>query len=222
MSAEPRAAARRGPDIARPDATSVHITHWHAPGRDAARALLDEVSDRWAAAVWPDGLLSFHAYLGTDGDTVLTYVQSARPTAHHDLVRTLQGPAAAAAVSYRLHTSVVLDRTGTPPGAVVVATFDVDGADAQERIIESVARAVTDAPAEQRDGMLSAHFHASTDGSRVLNYAEWTSDEAHVAFLEGAARAATLRATGATPGVRPIGFRRFHLHHGITPDRSDT
>lgn len=85
-----------------------------------------------------------------------------------------------------------------------------------------MARAVTDAPAEQREGMLSAHFHASTDGSRVLNYAEWTSDAAHLAFLESAARAATLRATGATPGVRPIGFRRFHLHHSITPERSDT
>ncbi|WP_406456030.1 antibiotic biosynthesis monooxygenase [Streptomyces sp. NBC_00876] len=222
MGAENRAAAGRGPDIARPDVTSVHITHWYAPDRAAALALLDDVSAQWAAAAWPKGLLSFHAYLSTDGDTVLTYVQATRPTAHHDLVRTLHGPAAAAAVSYRLHTSIVLDHSGTPPGAVVVATFDVDGAERQERIVESVAKAVTEAPPAQREGMIGAHFHTATDGSRVLNYAEWTGDEAHLAFLDGAARAATLRATGATPGVRPIGFRRFHLHHGITPDRSET
>ncbi|NED81163.1 hypothetical protein G3I76_13835 [Streptomyces sp. SID11233] len=222
MSTEPRAAARPGPDIARGDAASVHITHWHAPGPAAARALLDEVAGQWAAAAWPGGLLSFQAYLSTDGDTVLTYVQATGPTVHGDLSRTLSGPAAAEAVSYRLHSSIVLDRSGTPPGAVVIATFDVDGAECQDRIVQSVTRAVTEAPAAQRVGMLSAHFHASTDGSRVLNYAEWTSDEAHRAFLDGAARAATLRATGATPGVRPIGFRRFHLHHAITPDRSGT
>ncbi|MEU1473248.1 antibiotic biosynthesis monooxygenase [Streptomyces sp. NPDC005761] len=222
MGAEPRAAARRGPDIARRDVSSVHITHWYAPGRSAGLALLDGVSGQWAGAAWPEGLLSFHAYLSTEGDTVLAYVQATRPTAHRDLTRTLRGPAAAGAVSYRLHTSVVLDRSAAPPGAVVIATFDVDGPERQDRIVESVAKAVTEAPPAQREGMLSAHFHAATDGSRVLNYAEWTSDEAHLAFLDGAARRATLRATGATPGVRPIGFRRFHLHHGITPDRSGT
>ncbi|HEY9332620.1 MAG TPA: antibiotic biosynthesis monooxygenase [Streptomyces sp.] len=221
MGAEPRA-ARRGPDIARPDATSIHVTHWYAPDRTAALALLGEVSTRWADAAWPEGLLSFHAYLSTEGDTVLAYVQAAHPTAHAELVRTLRGPASAAAVSYRLHTSVVLDRSGAPPGAVVVATFDVDGAERQERIVASVAKAVTEAPQAEREGMIGAHFHASADGSRVLNYAEWTSDDAHLAFLDGAARRATLRATGETPGVRPIGFRRFHLHHALTPDRSAT
>lgn len=30
---------------------------------------------------------------------------------------------------------------------------------------------------------LAAHFHVSTDGTRVLNYAEWKSAEHHIAAL---------------------------------------
>ncbi|MYR46956.1 antibiotic biosynthesis monooxygenase [Streptomyces sp. SID5910] len=201
------------PDIRRPDAQVVFVTQWYVPGRAAGIALLDELSDQWRGP-GPDGVLAFHAYLGTDEETVLTYVQAQRPDTYRPFVRSLPGAARAEPVEYRLRRSVVLG-TASPPGCAVVATFDVDGAERQERIIESVVGALDHAPEEQHRGMLTAHFHASTDGSRVLNYAEWTSDEAHEAFLRGATRKATLRATGATPGVRPIGFKRYHLHHSI-------
>ncbi|POX55049.1 hypothetical protein C3489_12085 [Streptomyces sp. Ru71] len=202
------------PDIRRSDVRAVFVTQWYVPGRAAGLASLDEVAEQWAGTPWPTGILSFAAYLGTDDDTALTYVQASRPDTYRPFVRALRGPARAEGVEYRLRRSVVLE-PGLP-GAVVVASFDVDGPERQERIIESVAGAVTGAPAEQHPGMLTANFHASTDGTRVLNYAEWTTDEAHVAFLAGATRRATLRATGETPGVRPIGFKRYHLHRSIS------
>jgi hypothetical protein len=207
--------APAGPDIRRPDAHAVFVTQWHVPGRAAGIALLDEVVDQWRGADRPDGVIAFHGYLNTDDDTVLTYVQAHRADAYRPFVRTLSGAARAEPVEYRLRRSVVLDSRARPPGCAVVASFDVDGAERQERIIESVVGALSGAPANQHRGMLTAHFHASTDGTRVLNYAEWTSDEAHEVFLRGATRQATLRATGATPGVRPIGFKRYHLHQSI-------
>ncbi|GJF22595.1 antibiotic biosynthesis monooxygenase [Streptomyces flaveolus] len=204
------------PDIRRPDAHAVFVTQWYVPGRAAGLALLDEVAGQWRDAR-PDGVIAFHAYLGTDNDTVLTYVQARHADSYRPFVRTLTGTARAEAVEYRLRRSVVRGTSSSAPGCVVVAAFDVDGAERQERIIEAVVEALDGAPEEQHRGMLTAHFHTSTDGSRVLNYAEWTSDEAHEAFLRGTTRQATLRATGATPGVRPIGFKRYHLHHSIDP-----
>ncbi|MFF2775357.1 antibiotic biosynthesis monooxygenase family protein [Streptomyces sp. NPDC058052] len=214
--------APAGPDLGRPDARAVFVTQWYVPDRAAGTRLLDEVADAWRAADPPDGLLAFHAHLSTDGDTVLAYAQARDPDAYRPFVRSLRGAARAEPVEYRLRRGVVLASSARPPGCAVVATFDVDGAERQDRIIESVVGALDGAPADQHRGMLSAHFHTSTDGSRVLNYARWTSDEAHEAFLAGATRRATLRATGATPGVRPIGFKRYHLHHAIDLGRSRT
>ena len=36
---------------------------------------------------------------------------------------------------------------------------------------------------EPHPGGLGAHFHTSIDGTRVLNYAEWKSEQAHVEAL---------------------------------------
>jgi hypothetical protein len=91
----------------------------------------------------------------------------------------------------------------------VVATFDVDGPGRQRSIINAIADALVDSLQDRHPGMLSANFHSSVDGSRVLNYAEWTSEAEHVAFLEGATRVTTLRISTTTPGVRPIGFTRY-------------
>jgi quinol monooxygenase YgiN len=35
----------------------------------------------------------------------------------------------------------------------------------------------------QRPGFISANIHASTDGTRVVNYAQWASPEAFQAIL---------------------------------------
>ncbi|MFD4371229.1 antibiotic biosynthesis monooxygenase [Streptomyces sp. NPDC058486] len=218
----PLAPAGLDPDLDRPDAHAVFVTQWYVAGRAEGTRLLDEVAEQWRTAAPPDGLIAFHSYLSTDDDTVLTYVQARDPNAYRPFVRALHGAARAEPVEYRLRRGVTLATSARPPGCAVVASFDVDGAERQDRIIESIVGALGEAPAEQLRGMLSAHFHTSTDGSRVLNYARWTSDEAHEAFLAGATRRATLRATGATPGVRPIGFKRYHPHHAIDLGRSRT
>ncbi|WP_329140048.1 antibiotic biosynthesis monooxygenase [Streptomyces sp. NBC_01476] len=204
------------PDIRRADSAAVHVAQWYVSDRAAGVEALDEAVQQWRATAWPAGILSFSAYLSTEHDTVLTYVQTAGGGVHRAFTAGLKGLAGAETVEYTLHRAIVLDAAAPAPASFVVASFDVDGPGPQESIVASIAGALEHAPAGQHPGMISANFHLSTDGTRVLNYAEWTSDEAHIAFLDGATRVATLRATHATPGVRPIGFKRYHLLHSLT------
>ncbi|SFE67028.1 Antibiotic biosynthesis monooxygenase [Actinacidiphila alni] len=201
------------PDIRRADSTAVHVAQWYVPDRETGVATLDRAVAQWDAARWPSGIRSVNAYLSTEHDTVLTYVQTSDPAAHAAFTAGLTDLAGAATVAYTLHRAIVLHHGPLVPASFVVATFDVDGPHAQRGIVDSVAGALEQAPGDRHPGLLSANFHLSADGTRVLNYAEWTSDEAHISFLEGATRAATLRATHDTPGVRPIGFKRYHLLH---------
>jgi hypothetical protein len=201
------------PDVRRPDSLAVFVTARYVPGAAAGRGVLESVLGQWERTPWPAGLLSFTGYLSTGGDAVLTYAQAAGTDSYRPFVRALDGPARAEPVEYQLRRSVVTG-TGTP-GCMIVATFDVDGPDRQDAVVDSLIATLNQAPGNGPPGMLSANFHASTDGSRVLNYAEWVSDEAHIAFLHGATRQATLRTSNSLPGVRPIGFRRYHLHRAL-------
>ncbi|MFH8238572.1 MULTISPECIES: antibiotic biosynthesis monooxygenase family protein [unclassified Streptomyces] len=207
-----RPESRGLPDVRRPDASAVFVAARHVPGRAAGLTALQGMVDQWREVPWPAGVLSLSCFLNTDEDTVLTYAQCAEPDAYRALLDSVGGPAAAEPVAYRPHRSLVLNPG--EPGCVIVAMFDVDGPGRQQLIIDSIAATVAEA-ADRHPGMLSANFHVSEDGTRVLNYAEWTSDAAHIAFLEGATHGATRRVSDATPGVRPIGFKRYHLHHAL-------
>lgn len=204
------------PDIRRADSAAVRVAQWYVPDRETGVEVLRDAVQQWQATPWPTGILSFSGYLSTDHDTVLTYVQTADAGAHHAFTAGLKRLAGAETVEYTLYRAILLNAGPLVPASFVVASFDVDGPGPQESIVASIAGALEHTPAGRHPGMVSANFHLSTDGSRVLNYAEWTSDEAHLSFLEGATRAATLRATHDTPGVRPIGFKRYHLLHSLT------
>lgn len=63
----------------------------------------------------------------------------------------------------------------------MVSEFEVDPRK-QQVLIEEVASQV-DAHFRRYDGFLSASYHASENGQRVLNYAQWRSREAlHASF----------------------------------------
>ncbi|ONK09326.1 FAD-dependent oxidoreductase [Streptomyces sp. MP131-18] len=212
----PAPAGTTPPDIPRPDAHAVFTAHWYAGDAERGRAELDEVLAAWAAGPWPTGVLGLACYLDADGKNVLTYAQCADPAAYRPFLRALPpGPARTEPVEYRLYRSVVLAPSAAPPGALVTAMFDVDGAERQRHIADSIAARLRRAPADECRGLIASHFHLSLDGSRVTNFAEWTTDEAHLAFLDGASRHGNLKATHETPGVRPIGFKRYHLYRGL-------
>jgi Antibiotic biosynthesis monooxygenase len=84
---------------------------------------------------------------------------------------------------YRLYRSHVnADLQDTMPGSrcVVIVTIDFDGSDEQR--LRGWINAVVDALEAEPNaipGMICGHFHASLAGNRVLNYAEWTSEQAY-------------------------------------------
>ncbi|WLQ38538.1 antibiotic biosynthesis monooxygenase (plasmid) [Streptomyces castrisilvae] len=206
------------PVIDRGDAHAVFMTYWHVAGQEQGRAVLDEIADAWEEASRPADILSFSCYLSTGSDdfTAMTYAQCAHPDGYRPFIRALPTPAARVEpVEYRLHRSVPLAPGTGPAASVVIASFDVDGRERQEHIVSSVTENIEKSPRTDQRGLIASHFHLSVDGTRVINFAEWTSDEEHIAFLEGATRHRSLRLATRTPGVRPIGFTRYHLYRAI-------
>ncbi|MBZ4015347.1 antibiotic biosynthesis monooxygenase [Streptomyces purpurogeneiscleroticus] len=202
------------PDIRHAGTAAVFVSHWYVPDRTTALKDLDEVTAAWETAEWPADILSFSSYLSTDGNTVLTYAQCASAAAYRPFTRALTGPASAEAVEYRLYRSFVPDgATADAPGCVVAATFDTDGPLCQRNVVEQIVATVGREGPHAKDGLLATHFHTSVDGTRVLNYAEWTTDEAHETFLRDACSGRARASYEALPGVRPIGYTRYHLHH---------
>ncbi|GAA2668146.1 MULTISPECIES: antibiotic biosynthesis monooxygenase [Actinosynnema] len=182
------------PDVTRPDVALVTISTEYAAGpQDEA------VAD--ALAAWadpPDGLVSATVFASADGEVVLTYAQWA-----DDSVRDVGG------VRYRVARST---SGAGAPGCVITAGFDVDGPERQRHVVGAVVDAAV--AAGPLSGAVSAHFHLSEDGTRVLNYAEWVSPEAHERAMREAVLDEIHRVSLETPGVRPL-RGRVHLARGV-------
>ena len=85
-------------------------------------------------------------------------------------------------------------------GFVAVVSIPVDGPDQQHGLVDLLASDVEEwvrfAP-----GFVSANYHASLDGTRVLNYAQWLTEKAYRdSFRDnprtGALREAVVKLTG--------------------------
>ncbi len=68
-------------------------------------------------------------------------------------------------------------------------------------------------------GFLSLSGFASADGGSVLNYAQWTSDAAHLAFMQSARPALVREIDTVVPGIERPGVVRYRLHRSVVPDR---
>jgi hypothetical protein len=182
------------PDLSRPDAVVAVVSQGHI-----------ETS-------WPEGLLSRSHFVSTDDNTRLTYEQWAT----EDIKDTAAGHDA---IAYRLVRGEA--DSARVPGCIVFIDIETDGAEIANAWIDSVFDALT-SDEDPHPGGISAHFHLSLDGKRVLNYAGWTEAEAHRKAVEdpgapGIARIETpeWHKVLNTPGVRPLGFKRYRLQRSI-------
>ncbi|WP_309110964.1 antibiotic biosynthesis monooxygenase [Saccharothrix sp.] len=142
----------------------------------------DEFADR------PAGLVAAHRLVGEEGDEV-TVAQWSQPAQRDGFT------------AYRRYRS--MSREGLEPGCVVLVSVELTPGTAPEWV-----DLVFDALAAEQDphpGGISGHFHVSDDGSKVLNYAEWVSAEAHVEALT--------RGNGSV-GVNER-WQRVHGFHGL-------
>ncbi|MFI7117308.1 hypothetical protein [Amycolatopsis sp. NPDC049868] len=166
------------------DATVVVAREW--PDADAARAAYKS----------QEGLVSFTAYEGIDHDGAFTYEQ----WTSEEAIQNLDG-----APVFRLHRG---HRGEGVPGCLVIVSVEFEGPDErrQRDWIDLVFEALASEPAHPKGG-ISGYFHVSTDGTRVLNYAEWVSAEAHLAAL-------------AAPGADGIGttdaWKKVHTFPGVS------
>lgn len=220
------------PRIARPDVGSVVVSEWQVGTQQRQRALVDASLAAWATLPWPDTLVSLNWLASTDGETVLSYVQWTSDEQFVDFVRThrptlaaaigdaVEGVAPAAPVFYRLYRSGVRDDP-PEPGCIVIVSVEFDGPDPQRQRawVDTVFDALESETAPHPGG-ISGHFHVSTDGTRVLNYAEWVDEESHRDALARSGQGAIgsnpkWRDVQAFPGVKSAGVRRYRLDRSL-------
>ncbi|MEV7191847.1 antibiotic biosynthesis monooxygenase [Streptomyces sp. NPDC093510] len=193
------------PDPARRDGGLTFISTWSTGSPERQRATLDAIAKAWETRPWPhEGLLSYTVYAGADGSTVLHHSQWRDEDAYQDFfassgngrdARNADIDAAVPGIDRlglnktRLYRSWTggRGRAGREPGAIVIVQVDFEGPDPerQRAWADTVIEALDSGPADG-SGLYAAHFHASTDGRRVVNYAEWESEQAHIDALASA------------------------------------
>ncbi|BAL87890.1 putative monooxygenase [Actinoplanes missouriensis 431] len=202
------------PDVNRPGVGVVLVAPRYVGSADAQRAEVERVMAPYRGPSLPDGFLSVSAFVSTDDENVLTYAQWTSDDAYRAFVsgggHGEPDEEMAEPVRYRLYRGNVLE-PGSVPGLLVAPVFDVDGRDRQRRS----ADALVDGPlGKPFPGLISSHFHLSVDGTRVLNWAEWVDEEAHVRFGQSSLPHECLAAI-TMPGVRGIGGKRYVLAGSI-------
>ncbi|WP_033291943.1 putative quinol monooxygenase [Amycolatopsis jejuensis] len=95
--------------------------------------------------------------------------------------------------------------------ATLVNVFTVDPAN-QRRLVD-VLTAATEEVMRHRAGFVSANIHASTDGTRVINYAQWSSAEAFQAMLADPECRDHMSAAAALAEYDPHLYTVESVHH---------
>lgn len=210
------------PDFTRADAGIVKASTWDVGTPERQRQAVEAIREAWASREWPHpGPLSYTVHLGEDGRTLFHYTQWADDESHQAFVRSGRDDRVAdidAAVpgierlglyTYELYRSSALDGQGArEPGCVVIVDVEFEGADKarQRDWVDGVFEALGADPAPAPGG-IGGHFHVSTDGTRVLNYAEWVSAQAHIDALA---------APGDGVGSRTPQWQRVQTYPGVT------
>lgn len=228
--------SNRIPDIGRNDLGAVMVSEWTVGTPERQTALVEAFTAAWKDVPWPQGLLSVNLMLCTDGATLLNYAQWTSEDAYQEFVRTdrqalvdridraVPGIERSVPVNYWLYRSGV--RQDPPPtGCIVVVSVEFDGSDVdrQRQWVDTVFDALASETAPHPGG-ISGHFHISVDGTRVLNYAEWTSEKAHRDALERSGQgtiglAPKWRDVRNFPGIKSSGFKRYSVHRSFAAIR---
>jgi hypothetical protein len=220
------------PDITHPDVSTVLISEWKVGAPERQQAFVEAFIAAWKGAPWPQGLLSVNLFLSADGETVLNYAQWAGDDAYQRFAQThlrprveqidraVPGIERAGPINYRLYRSGVR-RDAPVPACVVIVSVEFEGPDErrQKRWVDTVFEAL-EAETEPHPGGISGHFHISVDGARALNYAEWTSEEAHREAIERSGQGSIgsgpkWRQVRSFPGIKSSGYKRYRLAHSL-------
>lgn len=95
--------------------------------------------------------------------------------------------------------------------ATLVNVFTVSP-DEQETLIDLLVEA-TDQGMRHRPGFVSANIHASLDGTKVVNYAQWSTPDDFQAMLDDGQAREHMAAAGAMATAEPNLYRVASVHH---------
>ncbi|WP_433335633.1 hypothetical protein [Spirillospora sp. CA-294931] len=216
------------PDITRDDVGVVLINQWDVGTRERQLAGAEAIARGWSAGAPPRGSVSLNLYVSDDGTSLLAY----KPWTSHDAYRAfaetertpLTGEVAPGVtreepVEYRLYRTAFDGDGGDgdgSPGSIVIVQFETADADAARTLVDTLIETYdgVDLP----PGGLGSHFHIATDGSRMLNYAEFVDAASHERLISGeTGRNGRLpELLAGLDGIRPLGFKRYTLHTSIT------
>lgn len=224
------------PDLTRPEAGAPFFSTWRVGTPLRQRQTVEAIARTWEARPWPaDGLLGYHVYTGHDGSTLLHHSQWRGEQAYESFVRThrqervdqidtaVPGIERLGLGRYRRYRSARRDGDPRVPGCVVIVDIEFEGADPErQRAWVDAVLAALEAEPEPHSGGISAHFHLSTDGTRVLNYAEWESARAHAEALaapgDGVGSATELwHRVQNWPGLKGSTVSRYDHALGLLP-----
>lgn len=82
----------------------------------------------------------------------------------------------------------------------------------QQQLVDVLVE-VTEQVMRHRPGFVSANIHASLDGTRVVNYAQWRSREDFQAMLDDPIAREHMSNAGALGGAEPHLYQVASVHH---------
>jgi quinol monooxygenase YgiN len=108
-----------------------------------------------------------------------------------------------------MHATTTIS-TGSPL-VTLINVFTVSPDD-QQQLVDLLVEA-TDKVIRHRPGFISANIHASLDGTRVTNYAQWRSREDFAAMLDDPEAIPHLRGASAIATAEPHLYQVASVHH---------
>ncbi|MFC8199580.1 antibiotic biosynthesis monooxygenase family protein [Streptomyces sp. NPDC057298] len=224
------------PELTRPEVGAPFFSTWRVGTPDRQRATLEAIAATWESRPWPaEGLLGYYVHAGEDGTTLLhqsqwrseqdyeAFVKVHRQERVDEIDVAVPGIERVALDRYRRYRSGVRPGEKRVPGCVVIVEIEFEGADPerQRAWVDAVFEALESEP-DPHPGGISAHFHLSTDGTKVLNYAEWESAEAHREALGApgdgvGSRTPLWERVQTYPGLKRSTVSRYTYALGLVP-----
>ncbi|MEV0221338.1 antibiotic biosynthesis monooxygenase [Streptomyces sp. NPDC050704] len=208
------------PEMTRPEVGAPFFSTWRVGTPERQRATVEAIAATWESRPWPaEGLLGYYVCTGDDGTTLLhhsqwrsehdyeAFVKVHRQERVDEIDVAVPGIERLELGRYRHYRSGVREAETRVPGCLVIVEIEFEGPDPerQRAWVDAVFEALESDP-NPRPGGISAHFHLSTDGTKVLNYAEWESAQAHIDALA---------APGAGVGSNSPQWERVQTYPGL-------
>jgi quinol monooxygenase YgiN len=219
------------PDLTDPRIGAPFFSTWRVGTPERQQQTVEAIARTWERRPWPAGdLLGYHVYAGHDGSTLMHYSRWSDEQAYEAFVKThrqervdeidtaVPGIERLGLGRYRRYRSRerAIGDVRVPEVIVTVRIdFEEGAGERREEWVDLVLKALADDPVGHT-GLISAHFHLSTDGRHVLNYAEWESDQAYDRAL-AAPGTDTWERVRTYPGVQGVSGSRYRHAMGLIP-----